>query len=216
MKPNRFAGGLLLIVAGAALQAQARPVPGGERRDSMPNRAQMEQRVRERLGGMMKEQLGLSDPQMTRLQETNRRFEERRRLLVDQERDIRMSLRDELIAGDSARQPQVGGLLDRMLKVQRQRLELLESEQKELSGFLSPVQRAKYLGVQEGMRRRLQQMRQQGGEPGMGPMQRRMRPRGLDDGMQPIGPGGPPGGNQMKRPRRPIGAGGPPPDSLSL
>jgi hypothetical protein len=180
----------------------------------MTNRAQMEQQVRERLGGMMKQRLGLSDQQMPKLQETNRRFQEKHRLLVEQERDIRMSLRDEMIAGDSARQTQVGGLLDRMLRVQRQRLELLEQEQKELSGFLTPVQRAKYLGVQEGMRRRMEQMRQQRGGPGMNPMQNPMGPGGPNDGMRPMGPGGQGRGAQMMRPRRPMGPGGPPPDSL--
>jgi len=208
-----LAGGLLLVAAGS-LQAQVRPAPGGARRDSMPNRAQMEQRVRERLGGMMKQQLGLNEQQMTKLQETNRRFQEKQRLLVDQERDIRMSLRDEMIAGDSARQAQVAGLLDRMLKVQHQRLDLLEQEQKELSGFLTPVQRAKYLGIQEGMRRRMQQMRQQPGGPVMGRMQPRPGPGGPDDGMGPMGPGGPGRGDQMKRPRRPMGADDPPPDGL--
>lgn len=213
MRARTFAGGLLLVAAGS-LNAQVRPGPAGARRDSMTNRAQMEQQVRERLGGMMKQRLGLSDQQMPKLQETNRRFQEKHRLLVEQERDIRMSLRDEMIAGDSARQTQVGGLLDRMLRVQRQRLELLEQEQKELSGFLTPVQRAKYLGVQEGMRRRMEQMRQQRGGPGMNPMQNPMGPGGPNDGMRPMGPGGQGRGAQMMRPRRPMGPGGPPPDSL--
>ena len=152
-----FAG---FVLTAGSLGAQPRPGAGGARGDSMPSRAEMEQRMRERLGGVLKERLSLNEQQMSKLQETNRRFEEKRRLLVDQERDIRMSLRDEMIAADSARQTQVSGLLDRMLKVQRQRLELLEQEQKELAAFLTPMQRAKYLGIQEGMRRRMQNMRQ--------------------------------------------------------
>lgn len=214
MRVSIFVGGLVLAAAAGSLRAQVRPGPGAARLDSMPSRAQMEQRMGERLGEMMKKQLGLTEQQVPKLQETNRRFQEKHRLLVEQERDIRMSLRDEMIAGDSGRQTQVGGLLDRMLKVQRQRLELVEQEQKDLSAFLTPVQRAKYLGVQEGMRRRMEQMRQNGGGPAMGPMRNRMGPGGPGEGMRPMGPTGAGRGNPMRPTRRPMGPGVPPPDSL--
>lgn len=128
------------------------------------DRAALEQRVKARLGEMMKKQMGLTDAQMSRLQETNRKFDEKRRLLVDQERDVRMSLRDEMLRPDTSRSAQVSGLLDRVVRVQRQRVDLLEQEQKELSGFLTPLQRAKYYGAEEQMRRRMQSMRMQQGQ----------------------------------------------------
>jgi hypothetical protein len=83
--------------------------------------------------------------------------------------------------GDSANQAKVSQLLDQSVQIQRQRLDLLQSEQRELGKFLNPVQRAKYLGLQTEMRQRAQQMRN-------GAMQRRMGP------MQ-----GPPPGGQMRR-----------------
>ena len=126
-----------------------------------PDRAQLEQRVRQRLGQVMKDQLGLSDEQMKKLQETNRRFDDKRRILLDQERDIRMSLRDEMLRPDSGRQSQVSGLLDRMVKVQHQRVDLMEQEQADLGKFLTPMQRARYFGAEERVRQRMQEMRQQ-------------------------------------------------------
>jgi hypothetical protein len=203
---GKLAAVLLLAVSTGTLLAQgggrgggrqgqlAGPPPGA---DSMrPDRAQLEQRLRQRMGQVLKNRLGLNDAQMTKLQETNKRYDEKRRILVDQERDIRMSLRDEMLRPDSARQPQVGGLLDRMVKVQRQRVDVFEQEQKELSGFLTPIQRLKYFTVEEQMRQRMQQMRQQqmggrGGRGGRGGQQ-------MQSGQMPTQPGMQGRGAQMR------------------
>lgn len=154
------------VAAGAQGPPPGGPPPGGPPMAGPPpegdpaQRAQLEARIRQRLGEMMRTQLDLTDEQFTKLQATNRKYDERRRLLVGQERDIRMAMRDELLAGDSAQQGKVNDLLDRMLKVQQQRLSINEAEQRELATFLSPAQRAKYLGIEEAMRRRMQQMRE--------------------------------------------------------
>ena len=131
-----------------------------ERSDSVRRRFQ------ERFGAVIKERLQLSDSQAVRLGETNRRFEEQRRTLIQQERDIRMSLRDELMAQNqgSVNQQRISELLDRAIRVQRQRVELLESEQRELARFMNPTQRAKLLGMQEQMRRNAMEMRGRGPE----------------------------------------------------
>ena len=51
--------------------------------------------------------------------------------------------------------------LDRVLQLQRQRLDLMADEQKDLAGFLTPVQRAKYAALQEQIRRRVENARRQ-------------------------------------------------------
>ena len=119
---------LLMFACTATLSAQGRgggraqqppqaPPPAGD--STMPNRANLEQQVRERIAKVTREQLGATDQQMAKLQETNKKYDEKRRILVDQERDIRMSLRDEMLRPDSARQGQVAALLDRVIKTQR-------------------------------------------------------------------------------------------------
>ena len=50
---------------------------------AQPNRAQLEQQIRNRIGDRLKKGLSLSDEQFTKLQATNKRFEEKRRLLVE-------------------------------------------------------------------------------------------------------------------------------------
>jgi periplasmic protein CpxP/Spy len=156
------------------------------------NRADLEQQVQQRIAQVTKQQLGLNDAQMTKLQETNRKYDEKRRLVVDQERDVRMSLRDEMLRPDSARQTQVAALLDRVIKTQRQRVDIQEQEQKELAGFLTPIQRAKYFALEQQVRQRVNQMRQaqlqgRGGRMGRGQGQPGM-PMGRGRGVQPPPP----------------------------
>lgn len=138
------------------------PRPGvAAQRDGPPNprRAQLEQQLRQRTGDLVKRRLGLNDDQMGKLQATNQSFEKQRTDLMLREREARQSLRAEMIAGDGANQAKVGQLLDQSIQLQRQRLDLLQSEQRELGKFLSPVQRAKYFGIQNELRKRAQDVR---------------------------------------------------------
>ena len=149
----------------AAAQPQAQAGARAQAR-APQDRAQLEQQIRNRIANQLKNQLKLSDDQFTKLQATNKRFEEKRRLLVEQERDARMSMRDLILAGDTTNQAKVSGALDKMMQIQRQRFELVEQEQKELAGYLTPMQRARFLGMQEQMRRRMDDMRAQAGRRG--------------------------------------------------
>ncbi len=195
--------GLVLgLVAGTAVAqnppAQPQAQAGARAQARAPqDRAQLEQQIRNRIANQLKNQLKLSEDQFTKLQATNKRFEEKRRLLVEQERDARMSMRDLILAGDTTNQAKVSGALDKMMQIQRQRFELVEQEQKELAGYLTPMQRARFLGMQEQMRRRMDDMRAQAGRrgaagPGAG-MGAGMGP-GMGQGMGPgmgagMGPG---------------------------
>ncbi len=143
---------------------------GGQPQDSgRRDRAMLEGELRQRLARQMQTRLGLSDAQMGKVREINMRFADRRLTLEQQERDVRMSLRDEMITADSSRQQAVADLLDRMLRVQRQRLDIQEQEQRDLATVLTPFQRATYMGFEEQVRQRMNQMRQQGGRMGPPP-----------------------------------------------
>jgi len=151
---------------GLAAAALATVSLGAQDTAARRDRDVVQRRFQERFGAVIKERLQLSDSQAVRLGETNRKFEEQRRTLIQQERDVRMSLRDELMAQNqgSANQQRISELLDRAIRVQRQRVDLLESEQRELARFLNPTQRAKLLGMQEQMRRNAMEMRGRGPE----------------------------------------------------
>ena len=133
-----------------------------------PQGLALERQFRERLAEVVKRRLNLSDPQMQQLGRVNDRFERDRMLLLREERRARQALRAEVLAGDSADQPKVAGLIDQLLTIQRRRLDLTESEQRELSGFMTPTQRAKYFAIQDELRQRLENIRRQRQRGGIG------------------------------------------------
>ena len=116
----------------------------------------------------MQQRLGLTDPQLAKLEQSNAKFAPQLRQLAAQERDIRFQLRQEMMAGNSANQQHVSDLLDAAIRMQRQRLGIVESEQKELAGFLTPVQRARYIALQAQFGKRAQELSGQGGKQKQG------------------------------------------------
>lgn len=155
----------LVMVTGVLSPAMAQ----GGRGAGQPGtpRAALEERVRDRMSQEVKARLQLDDAQMQRLGATNQKFEAQRRALLAEERAARSGLRAEMLRGDSANQQRVGTILDQLLVAQRRRFDLIEQEQRELAGFLTPVQRARYLAIQDQVRRRMEEMR--GGPPRPGP-----------------------------------------------
>jgi hypothetical protein len=154
--------------------ARQQPAAGG--------RGALEQRFQERLATVMRERLGLNEDQVRRLGDVNRRFESQRRELFQSEREIRIGMRKAL-SDSAANNDEVAGLMDRAIRLQRQRVDLLEAEQRELALFLTPVQRAKYFGLQEQIRRQMEEMRDRrfqgrGPDTGRGERQRPTRPPG--------------------------------------
>ena len=163
MRPLVTLAALALALVGAPAAAQqdtasldTAAAPGAE----TPARRMLEQQLRVRHGEIVRRQLGLTDDQFDQLQALTRKYETPRRDLNQRERYLRLSLRAELQLGDRADQSKVSGYLDQLTRVQQSRLDLFRQEQKDLSGFLSPVQRAKYAALQEQIRKRLTQMRQ--------------------------------------------------------
>jgi Spy/CpxP family protein refolding chaperone len=136
----------------AAAQGPARPDGAN------PRRAVLEERLRERMAEVVKKRLALTDAQMSQLQTTNRQFEGQRTALLTRERDVRRELRQQILS-TNANQDRVARLLDQVMMLERQRLDIQQNEQRELAKFLTPVQRVKLFGLQNDMRKRMQEMR---------------------------------------------------------
>jgi Spy/CpxP family protein refolding chaperone len=151
----------LTLVSASSLAAQRAPRPRQfDKSSAAGQHAQLEQRLRQRLGAVVRKRLQLTDDQFQKLTETNRKYERQRRALVQQETQVRRALRAELSSGDQADQQHVADLMNQLVTVQQQRLALLSQEQQDLSTFLTPVQRAKYVAIEEQIRRRVEQLRQ--------------------------------------------------------
>ncbi len=190
---------LALGASGTVAGAQDPRRPPAAERDSL------EARVRQRMGEVVRLQLGLNNDQMRKLGEANRRLDVQRRALLRRERDVRIDLRDEIQSGDTTRQAQVARLLDQLLGVQRERFEQLEAQQRELGTFLTPIQRARYFAIEEQIRGRMMEMREEGMRPPVGGGVGRpggMTPGGMTPGGRP-GMGGPPRGGARPPTGRP-------------
>ena len=131
------------------------------------------QALQQRVYELVQRALGATNDQMRQLGEVNRRYQEERRELNQKDRQARQTIRAEVLRDSSANQALVAQMLDQLVEVQRQRLEIFTREQHDLAKFLTPVQRAKYATLQEGLRRKVEQLRQRRQENGLTPLQRR-------------------------------------------
>lgn len=118
-------------------------------------RAQLERRFEERLAEVVQRELRTTPEQTQRLGAVTRQFEQQRRPLFQREMALRRELRHQLGASapDDRR---VESAIRELLQLQRRRIDLIEAEQAALAGFLTPVQRARYLALQENLRHRVE------------------------------------------------------------
>jgi Spy/CpxP family protein refolding chaperone len=129
-----------------------------QRTSGNSDRAALEQQFRQRAAKLAQQKLGLTDAQLAQLEQTSARFSPQLNQLVSQERETRRQLRLEMSAGSKANQQHVSALLDSSISFQKQRISLVEAEQKDLARFLSPTQRAGYIALQAQIRRRAQEL----------------------------------------------------------
>ena len=157
---GRIARGLtvLLLLAAGSESAAAQQ---DSARDRVSERVAGARPMVDRLAEMVERRLGLTPDQGAKLRDATARYASQRQQLFRQERSLRRDLRAELARGETVRQERVAGMLDRLLGLQRERADLVSAEQRTLSGFLTPVQRAEFLAMQERAFRAAQQMRQE-------------------------------------------------------
>jgi Spy/CpxP family protein refolding chaperone len=115
----------------------------------------------ERLALAVQRGLRLDEAQAARLREVSARYARRRQVVMADEREARRTLRGELVRDDAADGGRVQSALAQLVDAQRRRVALLEAEQRELAAFLTPVQRARYLALQERALRAAQRARMQ-------------------------------------------------------
>ena len=165
MRRTLVIAALLLPMASGELRAQnARRQQRLEAAGAQPGRPQLEARLRQSLWRVAQRRIGFTDAQMTQLSQSSQRFDARRRELLRDERTQRQALRKEILAASNANQTAIATALDRLLQLQRQRVDLQIEEQREFAGFMTPLQRAKYAALQEQVRRRVENLQRQRAE----------------------------------------------------
>jgi hypothetical protein len=149
----RLVGALAFVATSAVAQGAAPPQDSTQRQV-------LAKQIRQRWQQIVRDRLGLTDVQMRQLQETTRHFNAQRQTLNQEERAIRSEMRDQVTGVAPADDKHLAAMIDTVLDLQRQRLELTRNEQRELSLFLTPLQRVKYLALQEQLRQQMERLRQ--------------------------------------------------------
>jgi hypothetical protein len=121
-------------------------------------RQRLEQQVRQQFWKAAKNRIGFTDDQMAKLEQTSLRFDQRRKALAQAERAQRVAMRREIMADSAVNQTALAGALDQLQQIQHRRADMLADEQKEYATFMTPLQRAKFLGLQEQVRKRMQEL----------------------------------------------------------
>ena len=162
-----------VLVVGAALILGATPaVAQGRARPLRPlrglarqgdsdgtRRAALERRFREEGERIVRERLKLTDDQMRQLRDVNARLAPRRNQLFQQQRATQLAIRAELARGGSADQGRVAQLMGEARDLDQQRFRLQQEEQRALATFLTPVQQAQYVGLQQQLRQKVRELR---------------------------------------------------------
>ena len=169
----------LVVLSLAVLLA---PALAAQQRDSMQrsDTAEAEQlrtRIEERFNQRVTQDLRLSQDQATKLRSSQERFGGRRRQVMQLQMQRRRALEDQMQPGVAANSDSVRKLLDGVQTGRAEMLRIDQDENQEMSGYLSPVQRARYQQMRARLMQRATELRmERQGERGMG--------RG-----RPLGPG---------------------------
>jgi len=118
-------------------------------------RAEIERRWSERV----QQDLKLTSDQASKLRATQERFNTRRRTLMQQQLQRRRALEDQMQPGVAANSDSVRRLMDGMRAGRADMVKIEQDEDQEMSGYLTPVQRARYEQMRERLMQRVGEMR---------------------------------------------------------
>jgi hypothetical protein len=143
----------------------------------------LRRQIEARFAQRVQQDLGLTADQGAKLRGTQERFGERRRALMRQQLERRRAMDGQMQPGVAANADSVKKLMDGIQAGRGEMLKLEQDEDREMAGYLTPVQRARYQQMREHLMQRANEMRQErrargqggGGRMGPGP---RARPQG--------------------------------------
>lgn len=159
-----------LVLAAPRLRAQNPPDTADD-----AEAQQLRQELRQRWNQRVRQDLDLTDEQAGKLQGTEDRYLQRRREIAQRQRAVNEGLRRQLQPGVAANADSVRKLMDERDRNRTALAQLDRDEDREISGYLTPVQHARYQIMRDQWRRRIEQIREQRRARGQGPI---VRPRG--------------------------------------
>ena len=115
------------------------------------------QRIEERFASRVQSQLGLTNEQTAKLKATNQAYSGRRREMRDRAMRLREALAKQLQPGVAANQDSVAKLTDAVIDLKMSSAQLTRDEMKDVSKYLTPVQRARLLVMRERFMERVRE-----------------------------------------------------------
>jgi len=147
----------LAVVLAPCLAAQQRDSMRGpsDTAEAGRLRAQIEQRFNDRVT----QELNLNTDQATKLRATQERFGARRRDVMQQQIARRQALDNQMQPGIAANSDSVRKLMDGIQTGRAEMVKIEQDQDREMSGYLTPVQRARYQQMRERLMQRVGEMR---------------------------------------------------------
>ena len=167
---------ILVLALAPALAAQ---VPGDSGVAPPPDGAeagQLRAQVRQRWAAHVRSSLGLSDDQAGKLDATEQRFEQQRQPIRARQRQIKQALNAEL-AAQAPNQDRVKQLMSERQQNQLKLQQVNRDEDREMQGYLTPVQRARYQEERRRFQERVAELVRHRREERQRPPLPRARPR---------------------------------------
>ncbi len=167
---------ILVLALAPALAAQ---VPGDSGVAPPPDGAeagQLRAQVRQRWAAHVRSSLGLSDDQAGKLDATEQRFEQQRQPIRAHQRQINQALNAEL-AAQTPNQDRVKQLMSERQQNQLKLQQVNRDEDREMQGYLTPVQRARYQEERRRFQERVAELVRHRREERQRPPLPRARPR---------------------------------------
>lgn len=157
-----------LLACGLVLPLAAQGVP-------TPRNQMLRNRVESAFMEQLSRQLALTEEQRTAVTRVLAANGERRRALETEEVQLQAAIRRQLRPGVAADDDSVARVVDRLVANRVEYAQSFQSEMRELTSTLTPVQRAQLLLLRDQVFRRVQEL-QEGRRPGGPPQAARTRP----------------------------------------
>ncbi len=161
----------LLVCLGASALAAQNPSDTSDAAQTQ----QLRDQIRARWQQVVRRQLELKPDEAAKLQETEDRFASQRRAIAQRQRGVQEALRGQLQPGVAANADSVRRLMDARDQNRTALSQLERDEDKEMAGYLTPVQRARYQFLRQRLQERIVEMRRQRNQPLPPRVRRRLR-----------------------------------------
>jgi Spy/CpxP family protein refolding chaperone len=147
----------LAVLLVPSLAAQQRDTTNTPRDTAEAGR--LRQQIEQRFSQRVQQDLNLTPEQAAKLRATQERYSTRRRTLAQQQVERRRAIDSQMQPGVAANQDSLRKLLDAQRTARAEIVRVDQDEDQEMSGYLTPVQRARYQQMRGRLMERVQEMR---------------------------------------------------------